>query len=108
MNMDNWVKILSTSEHMYSAAKSPNHRLKVVRNLGFVDATVYRKLQIDQNKYSLDLNDKLNNNHAIMRVEQAIGELNQLISSKVVALSGNCIQGYRFEINTLKHEYGFT
>ena len=69
MNMEKWVKILSTSEQIYSCAKSPNHHLKVIKNLGFVDATIYRRLLIDQNKYSLDLNDKLNNNHTIQKLE---------------------------------------
>ena len=42
-----------------------------------------------------------------MAIENAILEVNEIIKSKVVAINGNCIQGFKLDIIKLKEEYKY-
>lgn len=68
--------------------------------MGIVDLTIYRRIFLD----SLDIN-RQNNKHVALSIEKAINEVNEIMRSKVAAINGNCIQGYKIEIIKLKEEY---
>ena len=68
--------------------------------MGIVDVTIYRRIDID----SLNINPQ-NNKHIASSIETAITEVNEIMRSKVAAINGNCIQGYKIEIIKLKEEY---
>lgn len=43
-----------------------------------------------------------------MVIEGAILEVNEIIKSKVAAINGNCIQGFKLDIIKLKEEYKYS
>ena len=69
-----------------------------------VDVNIYRRIYLDD-KFSLGLSSYSNNRHIAMIIQNAIKDINEIMRSKVVALNGNCILGYRLQIIKLKEEY---
>lgn len=53
---------------------------------------------------SLDDSSLMNNKHIAESIENAIGDINEIMRSKVASINGNCIQGYKIEIIKLKEE----
>ena len=72
---------------------------EVMRYLGIVDVTIHRRFEIDTLESSPSNNKKISN-----IIEKAIEEVNEIMRSKVAAIKGNCIQGYKIEINRIKEE----
>ena len=72
-----------------------------------VDVTIYRRIFIDQDKFSLDVSSYQNNKKITLEIERAILEVNEIMKSKVAAINGNCLLGYNIEIIKLKEEYSY-
>jgi len=66
---------------------------QVIRYLGIVDVTIYRRFEIDTLESNI--------------IEKAIEDVNEIMRSKVAAIKGNCIQGYKIEINRIKEEVNY-
>ena len=49
----------------------------------------------------------MNNKWLSISIEQVAEELNEIMRSKVTAMNGNCIMGYRIEIVNVIEEYTF-
>ena len=65
--------------------------------LGIVDVSIYRKIYCD----SLESE---HNNKIANKIEEALDDINEIMRSKVAAIHGNCILGYKIDITKIKDE----
>ena len=94
---------------LVSTTRVPSKALEVATHLGMVDSTIYRRIYIDkESKCNLDLSSYQNNKSLGLLIEKAVRELNEIIRSKVKAIGGNCVLGYRVKIIKLKEEYNYS
>ena len=69
MGKFNHIKILSTCDSIFKGKSRP---LVVVKNLGMVDVTIYRRVFMQKGQVSLDLSSIANNKLISKAVENAI------------------------------------
>ena len=100
------VKILSTSETSFEGSSAQSN-LKVIRTLGMVDTTIYRRIYLEKDHASLESSSYGNNKNITQCIENSIRDLNEIMRSKVAAINGNCIPGYNTDVFKLKEEYTY-
>ena len=98
------VKVLSTCE-TYLRGTSPNCGLQVIKELGMVNCTIYRRVYLDQD---LSVSSDPNNKSIALNIEKALQEVVELMRSKVAAINGNCILGFNTHIFQLKEEHYYS
>ena len=54
---------------------------------------------------SLDVSSHKNNRELSQKIADVVKELNEIMRSKVSAIDGNCILGYKIDIINLREEY---
>lgn len=100
--------------------------LKIIKYLGMVDVIIYRKIPNEKIYHkrkggkvgTMGITSTTGTHHTVMSdhyhmnsmqiaesIETAIDDVNEIMRSKVAAINGNCIQGYKIEIVKLKEEY---
>ena len=86
------VKILSTTDTSFMSTNG-DKEIFVKKHLGMVDTTIYRKIYMET--FTLGMSSHTNNRGIARSIEQAIKETNEIMKSKVSAIHGNCILGYK-------------
>ena len=79
----------------------------MLKHLGIVDVTIYRRIYMDPEHCSLSVSSPDNNRHITGQIENAVTEINEIMRSKVSAICGNCILSYRLQILWLKEEFHY-
>ena len=79
--------------------------MTTIQYFGLVDVHLIRRMYLHECDYqnALDTNNFCNGAGEIqMLVDELIADLNEIAKTRVYALGGNCIVGYRVDINAFE------